>query len=224
MSSIRFRHQLKSIRFPVPTCQILNFCIASSFIASSSTDEDIPDEEKTEEKSETDSQVFINTFESDDRFVVTFNDHETNEEIFKELEKKETVTIAEPKEYSNTFQLRQASSSAVDSSMSVLSSALHTFLLAHQEYVTLLQSAIKALLRGLEVTPAMCEQLGIEEYLSLVQSEIFLQKSQISDSLFIFEESTKLLNLAANISFLVGNEISSGLASSHLHNVQQEVY
>lgn len=154
-------------------------------------------------------------------FVVTFKE---DEETIDQKEVKDKITVAEPKEFSNTFQLQQATNNAVNSSMVVLSNSFHTFHLAHQEYVTLLQAAITALLRGLEVSPTMCEQLGIEEYLSLVQSEIFLQKSIISDSFFVFEESTKLLCLAANISFLVGNEISSGLASAHLHNVQQEVW
>ena len=69
----------------------------------------------------------------------------------------------------------------------------------------------------------MVERLGIEEHISQLQSEIFHQKQLISDSLYVYNESTKLLILAANVSFLVGNEISSGLASTHLHNVQQEV-
>jgi hypothetical protein len=89
--------------------------------------------------------------------------------------------------------------------------------------VSLLGSAIKALLTSIEVGPVMVERLGIEEHISQLQSEIFHQKQQISDSLYVYNESTKLLNQAANISFLVGNEVSSGLASTHLHNVQQEV-
>ncbi|KAI9557864.1 hypothetical protein GHT06_014615 [Daphnia sinensis] len=150
-------------------------------------------------------------------FVVTFNDD--NEE-----EKDKTkVNIAEPKTFSNTFKLQQAGNDAVNSSMSVLSTAFHTFQFAHQEYVTLLGSAISALLTAIEVGPVMVERLGIEEHLSQLQAEIFLQKKQISDSLYVYNESTKLLNMAANISFLAGNEISSGLASTHLHNVQQEV-
>lgn len=172
-----------NLRFPKPTYQVLNLCLASGFVVAFSEDE----------------------------------------EITQERDVKDKITIAEPKEFSNTFQLQQASNNAVNSSVSVLSNSFHTFHLAHQEYVTLMQAAITALLRGLEVSPTMCEQLGIEEYLSLVQSEIFLQKSLISDSLFVFEECTKLLSLASNISFLVGNEVSSSLASAHLHNVQQEV-
>ena len=152
-------------------------------------------------------------------FVVTFNDDPD-----AEREVKEKITIAEPKEFSNTFQLRQASNNAVDSSTSVLSTSFRTYQCAHQEYATLLESAITVLLTALEVSPAMCEHLGLEEHLSQLQSEMFTQKSLISDSLFVYDESTKLLNLAANISFLVGNETSSALASTHLHNVQQEVY
>ncbi len=151
-------------------------------------------------------------------YVVTFSE-DSNEE----QEVKDKITIAEPKEFSNTFQLQQASNSAVDSSTSVLSTSFRTFQCAHQEYVTLLESAITVLLTALEVSSAMCEHLGLEEHLSELQSEIFTQKALISDSLFVYEESTKLLNLAANISFLVGNETSSGLASTHLHNVQLEV-
>lgn len=150
-------------------------------------------------------------------FVVTFNDDNEEEEV------KTKVNIAEPKSFSNTFKLQQAGNDAVNSSMSVLSTAFHTFHFAHQEYITLLGSAISALLTAIEVGPVMVERLGIEEHLSQLQSEIFLQKKQISDSLYVYNESTKLLNVAANISFLAGNEISSGLASTHLHNVQQEV-
>lgn len=151
-------------------------------------------------------------------FVVTFNDDENQED-----EVKTKVNIAEPQEYSNTFKLQQAANSAVDSSILVLSSSFHTFQFAHQIYVSLLGSAIKALLTSIEVGPVMVERLGIEEHISQLQSEIFNQKQQISDSLYVYNESTKLLNQAANISFLVGNEVSSGLASTHLHNVQQEV-
>jgi hypothetical protein len=151
-------------------------------------------------------------------FVVTFNDDENQED-----EVKTKVNVAEPQEYSNTFKLQQAANSAVDSSILVLSSSFHTFQFAHQIYVSLLGSAIKALLTSIEVGPVMVERLGIEEHISQLQSEIFNQKQQISDSLYVYNESTKLLNQAANISFLVGNEVSSGLASTHLHNVQQEV-
>lgn len=151
-------------------------------------------------------------------FVVTFNDEEEQED-----EVKTTVNIAEPESFSNTFKLQQAGNDAVQSSMLVLSTAFNTFQFCHQEYITLLGSAISGLLTAIEVGPIMVERLGIEEHLSQLQSEIFLQKKQISDSLYVYNESTKLLSLAANISFLVGNEISSGLASTHLHNVQQEV-
>ena len=151
-------------------------------------------------------------------FVVTFNDDENQED-----EVKTKVNIAEPQEYSNTFKLQQAANSAVDSSILVLSSSFQTFQFAHQQYVSLLGSAIKALLTSIEVGPVMVERLGIEEHISQLQSEIFHQKQLISDSLYVYNESTKLLILAANVSFLVGNEISSGLASTHLHNVQQEV-
>ncbi|XP_057380196.1 uncharacterized protein LOC130702529 [Daphnia carinata] len=150
-------------------------------------------------------------------FVVTFNDDNEEEEV------KTKINIAEPKSFSNTFKLQQAGNEAVNSSMSVLSTAFHTFHFAHQEYIMLLGSAISALLTAIEVGPVMVERLGIEEHLSQLQAEIFLQKKQISDSLYVYNESIKLLNVAANISFLAGNEILSGLASTHLHNVQQEV-
>lgn len=151
-------------------------------------------------------------------YVVTFKDDSSDE---KEI--KDKVKVAEPRDLSNTFQLKQSSNNALDSSMVVVSTSFRALHLAYQEYSGLLVSAITALLRALEIDPVMCEELGIDEHLSLVQSDIFLQKSQISDSLFVFEEATKLLSLAANITFLVGDETSSSLASSHLHNIQREV-
>lgn len=151
-------------------------------------------------------------------YVVTFSEDSTTTE--REHDK---VVVPEPKLFSNTFKLQQASNSALDSSVVVVSTSFQVLHFAYQEYMALLVSAIQALHRALEISPALCEELGIDEHLSLVQSDIFHQKTLISDSLFVYEEATKLANLAANISFLVGNETTSGLASSHLHNIQREV-
>lgn len=77
----RFYSRSVNMRFPKPTYQVLNLCLASGF-------------------------------------VVTFSEDE-NTTLEREI--KDKITVAEPKEFSNTFQLQQTSSNAVDSSMVVLS-------------------------------------------------------------------------------------------------------
>jgi hypothetical protein len=131
--------------------------------------------------------------------------------------------IAEPKELSNTFQMLQSAARSVDSSILVLSTSLDCYLTAHLMYREHLQRAISLLATAVDSPLVVVEHLGLEEQLSNVKAELFSQKAVISNSLYVYDESAKMVNLASSISFLVGNDISSGLALTHLHNVQQEV-
>lgn len=143
------------------------------------------------------------------------------EEITRDTNTK--ITIPEPREFSNIFQMQQAASRNLDSSILLLSSSFRSWQVALLDYLALLERAVTALTIALDVGPAVVEQLNVEECLAKLQTQIFDQKTSMSDSLFVYQESVKMLNLAANISFLVGNESASGLALSHLHNVQLEV-
>lgn len=145
------------------------------------------------------------------------------DDLSKGNESSDRITVHEPKELSNQFLLRQASNIAMDSSALILSRSFSTLHGAHQEYIMLLETAIGTLLTGLEVNEAVSEYLRIDEQLSQIQSEISTKKAIMIDSFYVYEESTKMVTLAVNISYLVGNEISSGLASSNLYNFQQEV-
>lgn len=136
---------------------------------------------------------------------------------------QEVKIVAEPKELSNTFQMRQSAARSVDSSILVLSTSLDCYLTAHLEYRERLQRAISLLATAADSPFVVVEHLGIEEQLSNIKAELFTQKAVISNSLYVYDESAKMVSLAASISFLVGNEISSGLALTQLHNVQQEV-
>ena len=136
---------------------------------------------------------------------------------------QEVVAIPEPKEFSHTFQLRQSAARSVDSSILVLSTSLDCYLTAHLEYQKQLQRAISLLATAVDSPLVVVEHLGIEEQLSSVKAELFAQKAAISNALYVYDESAKMVNLSSSISFLVGNEVSSGLGLTHLHNVQQEV-
>ena len=131
--------------------------------------------------------------------------------------------IAEPKELSNTFLLRQSAARSVDSSILVLSTSLDCYLTAQLQYRQCIESSIDLLTTALEVSQMVVENLGVEEQLSKIKAEMFTQKAAVCDSFYIYEESCKMLNLSSSLSFLVGNEVSSGLALTHLHNVSQEV-
>ncbi len=154
---------------------------------------------------------------------VAFNEEEENGELITRDESVK-ITIPEPiNEFSNTFQLQQAANKSLDSSMMLLSSTFRSWQIVHQDYLTMLERAINALNLALQVDQTVIEHLGVEEKLAKLKNDIFAHKSSMSDSLFIHQEAVKMLNLAASICFLVGNETTSGLALSHLHNVQQEV-
>lgn len=163
------------------------------------------------------TQTFL-TLTLANSYVIRF---EEDDETTKQAPDK--VQIPEPHELSNTFQLQQAFSRAVDSSVTAVSISFRTYKTAQDQYIVLLQAAIKTLTTGLEVSVALREHLGLEQRLALLQSEIFVYKSLLSDGHYVFEESAKMLSQAAGVSFLIGNEKSSEFATAHLHNMQLEV-
>ena len=149
----------------------------------------------------------------------TLNSNDSDEErkITREIE------IPEPATFSHAFQLRQAAHQTINSSTVMLNSTLQTLLTVYNEYSLLLESAIKTLSIAVEINPSIYDHTGIDSQMSTLRSELGTKKSAIGDSLFVFEESVKLLQTAANVSFLVGNEVSSNLAFSHCNTIQQEV-
>lgn len=151
-------------------------------------------------------------------YVIRFEEDEVPNRVAPDK-----IQIPEPHEFSNTYQLQQAFSQAVDSSVTAVSISFRSYTTAQVQHIVLLKAAIKTLMTGLEISVTLCEHLGLEEKLSQLQSEIFLSRSTLSDGLYVFEESAKMLSQAAGISFLVGNERSSGLATAHLHNMELEV-
>jgi len=152
-------------------------------------------------------------------FTPTFDDSDEEEKQFV----KKKINIPEPATFSHTFQLQQAASHTINSSITMLNSTLQTLLTAYSEYSNLLELAIKTLNIAIEINPSIYDHTGIDSQLSMLRSDIDTKKSAISETLFVFGESVKLLQAAANISFLVGNEPSSNLAFSHCTCIQQEV-
>lgn len=136
---------------------------------------------------------------------------------------KQKIIIPEPAEFSHTFQLQQAASHTINSSITMLNSNFQMLLTVYSEYSNLLELAIKALSIAIEINPSIYDHTRIDDQLSMLRSEMISKKTSISECLFVFGESVKLLQTAANISFLVGNEPSSNLAFSHCVCVQQEV-
>ena len=136
---------------------------------------------------------------------------------------KEPITIIEPSEFTHTFQIRQAANSSVDSSIKLLSCCIQVLHTGYTEYTALLNGGIMWLSMAIETNALTTGNTVIEDELLRVRSELSSLKSRISEMLFVYEEIRNLLNTAIGISFLVGNEEASGLASSYLYNCQQEV-
>jgi len=147
----------------------------------------------------------------------TLNDSDEENHMDKQ------ISIPEPVTFSHTFQLQQAASQTINSSITMLNSTLQTLITVYSEYSHFLELAIKTLNIAIEISPSIYDHTGLDNQLSVLRSEMATKKTIINESLFVFGESVKLLQTAANISFLVGNEPSSNLAFSHCINVQQEV-
>ena len=153
---------------------------------------------------------------------ITIEDDE-KEEPAESRDSSAKVVLPEPKEFSNTFQMQQAASNGLNSSMQLLSSSFRSWHIAHQTFAATLERATNALTIAIDMESVVLEQLGFEEKLTLIKTDLVDQKAVLSDCLFVYQEVVKMANLAASISFLVGLEAASGLALSTLYNVQQEV-
>ena len=133
------------------------------------------------------------------------------------------INIPEPHTFRHTFQLHQSANQAINSATLMLNSIFQTLVTAYAEYSILLEKSISVLRLAVEMRPLLYDYAGVDSQLTIFKTEMSVKKNSILESLFVLQESVKLLEGPANISFLVGSETSASLASSHWYNIQQEV-
>jgi len=136
---------------------------------------------------------------------------------------KKPLTILEPKEYSHTFQLRQAAANSIDSSMRLLFCSLQTLQTGYGEYIQLLNDGIMWLNTAVEINIILVENCTLEDKLIEIRAEILSCKSKINETLFIYEEIVKLLNSCIGVAFLTGNDAASSVVSTYLYSTQKEI-
>lgn len=139
--------------------------------------------------------------------------------------KRRPVDVVEPKDYGHGFQLKQAASQSVDSSLKMLSSAVQALSTGYAEYSSLLQRGILLLGVAADIESARLGGVGsgFEDEMVACRCEVASLRSRIGDMVFLYEEVKKLAESAAGVAFLTGNELASSLASSHLYHVHIEV-
>ena len=133
------------------------------------------------------------------------------------------VSIAEPKEFSHAFQLRQASNNVINSSIQMLSNTVQTIQTTYSELSQSLDAAIEVLTIALEINSLVLGVGTIDEELLRIRNDIATQKSQITGVLFIYEDTRALLNSSISVAYLVGNEVGANLASGYAYNSEREV-